>query len=208
MVCIENVSKEFRKNTVLEQINLEMKNGKIYGLVGRNGSGKTVLIKMIAGLCEPSEGEILIDGEKRKKGSFAKSLGLVCDSIGFMPMYSAYENLYQLAKINHLIGENEINEILDIVGLDYKSNKPYCKFSLGMKQKLAIAQAFMEKPALLLLDEPFNGLDEESVKEMQQFFRKYVDENNAIMLITSHHREDIDDLVNEIFQIKNGRMKG
>lgn len=206
MVSVENVSKEYKKNTILENVNFTLEDGKIYGLVGRNGSGKTVLIKMIVGLCEPSEGVIRIDGEIRKRGMFAPSVGLVCDSIGFMPMYSAYENLYQLSKINNYVGDEEIKEVLDIVGLDYNSRKPYCKFSLGMRQKLAIAQAFLEKPKLLLLDEPMNGLDEESVEEMQIFFKQYVKNNNATMLITSHHKEDIDNLIDELFSIKNGHL--
>ena len=156
---LDNVSKNFKNQTVLENVNLKLESGKIYGLVGRNGSEKSVLLKIMTGLMEPSDGIIKYGDIPLKKGQYAKDVGIVLDCIGFMPEYTAKENLLLLAKINKKTGEERINEILKQVGLEPDSKKVYRKFSLGMKQKLAIAQAFMEEPKVLLLDEPMNALD-------------------------------------------------
>lgn len=153
---LNNVSKNFKNQTVLENVNLKLESGKIYGLVGRNGSGKSVLLKIMTGLMEPSDGIIKYGGIPMKKGQYAK------------------ENLLSLAKINKKTGEERINEILKQVGLEPDSKKVYRKFSLGMKQKLAIAQAFMEEPKVLLLDEPMNALDEQSVQNMRIMLRRMV----------------------------------
>ena len=183
---LDNVSKNFKNQIVLENVNLKLESGKIYGLVGRNGSGKSVLLKIMTGLMEPSDGIIKYGGIPLKKGQYAK------------------ENLLLLAKINKKTGEERINEILKQVGLEPDSKKVYRKFSLGMKQKLAIAQAFMEKPKVLLLDEPMNALDEQSVQDMRIMFREYVNKKPAIMVITSHHKEDIEILCDQVYSIKNG----
>ena len=153
---LDNVSKNFKNQTVLENVNLKWESGKIYGLVGRNGSGKSVLLKIMTGLMETSDGIIKYGGIPLKKGQYAK------------------ENLLLLAKINKKTGEERINEILKQVGLEPDSKKVYRKFSLGMKQKLAIAQAFMEDPKVLLLDEPMNALDEQSVQNMRIMLRRMV----------------------------------
>lgn len=183
---LDNVSKNFKNQTVLENVNLKLESGKIYGLVGRNGSGKSVLLKIMTGLMGPSDGIIKYGGIPLKKGQYAK------------------ENLLLLAKINKKTGEERINEILKQVGLEPDSKKVYRKFSLGMKQKLAIAQAFMEEPKVLLLDEPMNALDEQSVQDMRIMFREYVNKKPAIMVITSHHKEDIEILCDQVYSIKNG----
>lgn len=183
---LNNVSKNFKNQTVLENVNLKLESGKIYGLVGRNGSGKSVLLKIMTGLMEPSDGIIKYGGIPLKKGQYAK------------------ENLLLLAKINKKTGEERINEILKQVGLEPDSKKVYRKFSLGMKQKLAIAQAFMEEPKVLLLDEPMNALDEQSVQYMRIMFREYVNKKPAIMVITSHHKEDIEIMCDQVYSIKNG----
>ncbi len=183
---LNNVSKNFKNQTVLENVNLKLESGKIYGLVGRNGSGKSVLLKIMTGLMGPSDGIIKYGGIPLKKGQYAK------------------ENLLLLAKINKKTGEERINEILKQVGLEPDSKKVYRKFSLGMKQKLAIAQAFMEEPKVLLLDEPMNALDEQSVQDMRIMFREYVNKKPAIMVITSHHKEDIEILCDQVYSIKNG----
>lgn len=183
---LNNVSKNFKNQTVLENVNLKLESGKIYGLVGRNGSGKSVLLKIMTGLMEPSDGIIKYGGIPLKKGQYAK------------------ENLLLLAKINKKTGEERINEILKQVGLEPDSKKVYRKFSLGMKQKLAIAQAFMEEPKVLLLDEPMNALDEQSVQDMRIMFREYVNKKPAIMVITSHHKEDIEIMCDQVYSIKNG----
>ncbi len=206
MIELCGVSKEFHGNVVLENISLKLEEGRIYGITGRNGSGKTVLLKMIMGVVRPTEGQVLFDGKPLRAGFFAKDTGVVCDNIGFLPQLSAAENLYSLAKIQKKIGMQEIRDILEKVGLDADSKKVYRKFSLGMKQKLAIAQAFMEKPHILLMDEPMNGLDEESVENMRDFFREYVRENNAVMVLTSHNREDIEELSSCTWRIGKGGM--
>ena len=183
---LNNVSKNFKNQTVLENVNLKLESGKIYGLVGRNGSGKSVLLKIMTGLMELSDGIIKYGGIPLKKGQYAK------------------ENLLLLAKINKKTGEERINEILKQVGFEPDSKKVYRKFSLGMKQKLAIAQAFMEEPKVLLLDEPMNALDEQSVQDMRIMFREYVNKKPAIMVITSHHKEDIEIMCDQVYSIKNG----
>ena len=183
---LDNVSKNFKNQTVLENVNLKLESGKIYGLVGRNGSGKSVLLKIMTGLMEPSDGIIKYGGIPLKKGQYAK------------------ENLLLLAKINKKTGEERINEILKQVGLEPDSKKVYRKFSLGMKLKLAIAQAFMEEPKVLVLDEPMNALDEQSVQDMRIMFREYVNKKPAIMVITSHHKEDIEIMCDQVYSIKNG----
>ena len=185
-IALNNGSKNFKNQTVLENVNLKLESGKIYGLVGRNGSGKSVLLKIMTGLMEPSDGIIKYGGIPLKKGQYAK------------------ENLLLLAKINKKTGEERINEILKQVGLEPDSKKVYRKLSLGMKQKLAIAQTFMEEPKVLLLDDPMNALDEQSVQDMRIMFREYVNKKPAIMVITSHHKEDIEILCDQVYSIKNG----
>ena len=198
----KSIYKEFKNEIVLNNVNFHLEQGEICGIVGRNGSGKSIFLKMVAGLIIPDEGEIFIKGEKLKKGDYAKNIGVLLDCTGFLPGYSAMENLISLAQIRNVIGKEEIEEILNRVGLDPSSKKPYRKFSLGMKQKLAIAQAFMEKPELLLLDEPMNSLDEDSVEDMRQFIQDYVKENNASVILTSHNSEDIDALCANVYEIK------
>lgn len=207
MIECRKIYKGFRGQSVLEDVNLQFQDGKIYGILGKNGSGKSQLLKIIAGLSRPSEGDVLIDGVVLKKGEYAQNIGLVSDCIGFLPQYTATENLYSLAMIQKKIGMNEIEQILRIVGLDPNSKKVYKKFSLGMKQKLAIAQAFMEKPKILLLDEPMNGLDEDSIGEMRQFFKEYVKKNQALMILTSHNREDIEVMCDRIYKISNRKIR-
>lgn len=203
---MKNVSKHFKGQSVLEGVNLQLESGKIYGFIGRNGCGKSILLKMASGLAAPSEGNVYIDGKLLKKGEYPKDMGVVLDCTGFLPEYTAYENLRSLAEIRGVIGETEITEALKQVGLLEDSTKMYRKFSLGMKQKLAIAQAFMEKPKLILLDEPMNALDEESVKAMREMFKAYVEETKAVILLTSHNMEDIDLLCDEVYEIKNRKV--
>jgi len=206
IIDIKNVHKEFAGQRVLEDVNLQFEAGKIYGLVGKNGSGKSVLLKMIAGLIIPTEGSIYIDGNLLKRGDYSKDTGVLLDCTGFLPELTAYENLRSLAEIRGIIGKKEIDEMLEVVGLSANAQKLYRKFSLGMKQKLAIAQAFMEKPRILILDEPMNSLDESSVEDMRSMFRHYVEEYHATMIITSHNKEDIESLCNYVFEIKNRKI--
>ena len=166
-IKIKNMSKRIKKRNVLEDITVSFEKGKIYGLYGRNGSGKTMLLRAIAGLIRPSTGEILIDGKKLHKDiSFPPSVGEIIEHTSLLPQIDAYTNLKQLSKIKKCATDDDIFTALEKVGL-VGEKKKVREYSLGMKQKLAIAQAIFEKPELLLLDEPTNGLDEESVKRLK-----------------------------------------
>ena len=199
----KNICKEYKGETVLKNVNFTLEPGQITGITGRNGTGKSIFLKMVAGLIIPDSGDILINGVKLKKGQYPQDIGVLLDCTGFLPEYSAMENLLSIASIRKVAGKDEIEEIIERVGLDPKSKKAYKKFSLGMKQKLAIAQAFMEKPQILLLDEPMNSLDEESVQDIRALILGYVKENQASARITSHYSEDIKALCSKVYEIKN-----
>lgn len=205
-IYVNKVTKAYKNQVILDDIELELECGKIYGMVGRNGCGKSIFLKLLAGLIAPSEGKIYFDGVELKKGKYADNTGIVMDCIGFLPEYSARENLQMIANIQKKVGIEEIDEILREVGLDPDSPKEYRKFSLGMKQKLSIAQAIMESPKYLFFDEPMNALDEQSVQKTRTFLREYVNSKNALMVITSHNREDIEILCDEVYEIKNGKI--
>ena len=161
---IKNYTKTIRKNIILDNINLNLESGNIYGFIGRNGSGKSMLFKSICGLTSINQGEILIDSHKLGCDiEFPKSVGAVLDNGGFLPNLSGLDNLILLASINNKATIEDIKKSMSILGLDPNDNKSVKKYSLGMKQKLSIAQALMENPSLLILDEPFNGLDKHSV---------------------------------------------
>ena len=199
----KNICKEYKGETVLKNVNFTLEPGQITGITGKNGTGKSIFLKMVAGLIIPDSGDILINGVKLKKGQYPQDIGVLLDCTGFLPEYSAMENLLSIASIRKVAGKDEIEEIIERVGLDPKSGKSYKKFSLGMKQKLAIAQAFMEKPQILLLDEPMNSLDEESVQDIRALILGYVKENQASAIITSHYSEDIKALCSKVYEIKN-----
>lgn len=205
-VELEHVDKRFQGNEVLSDVNMRLGPSGIFGLVGRNGSGKSVLLKIIAGLMAPTNGSVRIHGEMLKEGYYAKDTGIILDCTGFLPEYTARENLRWLANIRRIESNESIDELIRKVGLNPETRQPYRRFSLGMKQKLAIAQAFMEKPRLLLLDEPMNALDEESVAEMRDFFRDYIDQTGAVMIMTSHNREDIQSLCDMTYQVRDGKV--
>lgn len=199
----KNICKEYKGEIVLKNVNFTLEPGQITGIIGKNGTGKSVFLKMVAGLIIPDSGDILINGVKLKKGEYPQDLGVLLDCTGFLPEYSAIENLLSIAAIRKVAKKDEIEKIIERVGLDPKSKKAYKKFSLGMKQKLAIAQAFMEKPKILLLDEPMNSLDEESVQDIRALILNYVKENQASAIITSHYSEDIKALCSKVYEIKN-----
>lgn len=199
----KNICKEYKGETVLKNVNFTLEPGQITGITGKNGTGKSIFLKMVAGLIIPDSGDILINGVKLKKGQYPQDIGVLLDCTGFLPEYSAMENLLSIASIRKIAGKYEIEEIIERVGLDPKSKKAYKRFSLGMKQKLAIAQAFMEKPQILLLDEPMNSLDEESVQDIRALILSYVKENQASAIITSHYSEDIKALCSKVYEIKN-----
>ena len=202
MIKIENYTQKIKKDIILNDINLHLKENKIYGFVGRNGSGKSILFKGICGLLNISNGKIIIKG---KDIDFYDNLGAVLDGAGFLPNLSSFDNLKLLASIRNKISDSDIKSALNKVGLDPNDKKKYKKYSLGMKQKLALAQAIMENPELLILDEPFNGLDSYSVKDIREMLIDYKKEGKTI-LISSHIKEDIDILCDEVYELDRGNI--
>ena len=204
---VKNVSKKFQKNEVLKETNIVFESGKIYSLVGRNGSGKTVLLKLLCGLYYPTEGEILFDGvDYLKEGGFPKNLGALIENPSFIDSMTGLENLEMLAKINKKIGKQEILETLKLVGLYEERNKLYYKYCLGTKQKLGLAQAFMENPDILILDEPFNGIEEETVERLRNYLLKLKEEGKLIILST-HIKEDIEKVTDILYRVDQGVIK-
>lgn len=204
---IEELTKIIGNETVLDHITLSMDVGKIYGLWGKNGSGKTMLIRAICGLIRPSSGKVIIDSEVLgEKQDFPQSVGALIENPGFIDKYTGYQNLKILAEIKKEIGKEEIEAVLEKVGLQEQKHKKYKKYSLGMKQKLGIAAALMEKPRLILLDEPTNALDEASVKMLHNLLLEYKQEG-ALIILASHDREELEQLSDIIYEVENGRIK-
>lgn len=204
MISIENLNKQFKNQLVLNNINVKFSNGHIYGIIGRNGSGKTVLLKCICGFLKPTTGVISVNHKIVGKDiDFPENLGFIIETPGFLLNYSGYKNLKYLASIRKKIDGNEIKESMSLVGLDSAAKKHVGKYSLGMRQRLGIAQAIMEKPDILVLDEPMNALDKNGVEEMRRLFLKMKSEGKLILL-TSHNREDIEILCDEVYEMEEG----
>lgn len=203
---IKNLNKTINEVQVLKNINLSLEKNKIYGFLGHNGSGKTMLFRAICGLIKGTSGTISVDNKILHKDiSFPENLGVIIESPGFWEQYTGFENLKNLALIQNKITDNEIKESLIRVGLAPKDKRLYKKYSLGMKQKLAIAQAIMEKPKLLILDEPTNALDEESVENVRKILLEEK-KRGATILIASHNKDDIEILSDFKFKISNGEI--
>lgn len=204
---IKNLTKRIRNSVILDNINLDFEKGTIYGIKGRNGSGKTMLLRAICGLIVPTEGAVFFKyKELHKDISIPPSIGVLIESPGFWKNYSGFENLKILSSIKNKITNKDILQTLDDVGLNPNDKKPYKKYSLGMKQKLGIAQALMEKPEIILLDEPTNALDEESVKSIRKLLLREKD-RGATILIASHNTEDIESICDYKLEIDNGKIK-
>lgn len=204
MIEIKNVSKWFGGDQVLKSVNLVMESGKIHGIIGNNGSGKTVLFKCICGFLKPKEGEITVDGIRVGKDSdFPSGLGIIIETPGFLPHETGLRNLQILASLNNMIGKSQIIDVLHKVGLDPRMKKHVCKYSLGMRQRLGIAQAIMENPNTLILDEPFNGLDKKGVAEIRDIILELKHQNKTI-LIASHNAEDIKVLCDNVYEMDAG----
>lgn len=205
-IDIKDYTKTIRKKTILENINLSFESGKIYGLHGRNGSGKTMLLRAICGLIFPTEGSVSIDGKIIGKDiEFPNSVGIIIESMSMLPEYSGYDNLKMLAKIKKIATDNDIRTAMNAVGLDPENKKRVGTYSLGMKQKLNIAQAIMEKPELYLLDEPTNALDEGTVNDIRDLLLQ-LKKNGALIIIASHNKEDLSVLCDEVIKINEGQI--
>ena len=204
-VEITSLTKELKKKTVLNQITVSFEQGKIYGLYGRNGCGKTMLLRAIAGLIYPTSGRIVVGGkELHKEISFPESVGVIIENTSLLPQFDAYTNLKHLAEIKKTATEEDIWAALDWVGLAEEKKKVRA-YSLGMRQKLAIAQAIFEKPELLLLDEPTNALDEESVERIREILLEEKKRGAAIIL-ASHNKEDMTYLCDEMVHMADGKI--
>ena len=203
---IKNVWKKIGKTEVLKDINLEFNGGKIYGLKGKNGSGKTMLMRAICGLITVTKGEIIVNGKRLGKDiSFPNSIGVLIENPSFIDNFSGYRNLKALADINHLIGEEEIKNVIKLVGLDPNNKKKFKTYSLGMKQRLGIAAAIMEKPDIILLDEPINALDEKGVKEIREILLS-LRSQERIIIVACHDKEELEILSDEIVEIYEGNV--
>ena len=204
--CIElqNVVKRFRDQVVLKNVLISFEKGKIHGIVGRNGSGKTVLFKCICGLMHPEEGVILVNGKRVGRDvDMPEDIGAIIEAPGFLPNYSGYKNLRFLANIRRKIGKEEILNVLKTVGLDPESRKHVGKYSLGMRQRLGIAQAIMEDPEILILDEPMNGLDTAGVQDIRALLLELKAQGKTILL-ASHNHEDIAALCDTVHEMDGG----
>lgn len=203
---IKNISKNIKGNQVLSNLSLSLEKGKIIGFRGKNGSGKTMLFRAICGFIRVDEGEIKIDNKVLGRDmDFPESLGVVIEYPGLLPGYSGFENLKILADIKGNIGETEIKETIRAVGLDPEDKKRFKKYSLGMKQRLGIAQAIMEKPDLIILDEPTNALDQDGVKLIKDILIDLKKQGKTI-LVASHDKEEIEYLADEIYYLENGKV--
>lgn len=202
---IHNLYKKIKGRELLKNITLVIDKPGIYGIVGRNGSRKSLLFKTIAGLFVPSSGTVSVFGDIIGKGNFPKSFGALLDTPGFLTHYSGFPNLKILASIQNKMNDKDIENVLTLVGLDFNDKGPVRKYSLGMRQRLGIAQAIMEKPKLLLLDEPMNGLDESGVSEMREMIRNFKKQKITILL-ASHNPEDVELLCDEVYKMDAGEL--
>ena len=206
MVELHNVSKAYKKNVLFTDLNLTIPKGDICGIVGENGSGKSVLLKMICGFALPDAGEIFVGGEKIEKGKFPQDIGVILDSTGFLPGETGLNNLLILASIRGKASRAEVEETMRKVGLKPDLEAAVGKYSLGMKQRLAIAQALMEKPSLLVLDEPLNAIDINSVSKFRKLFKELNEKEGVTIILTSHNSEDIQELCKNTYYIDLLRM--
>ena len=204
MIVLENVVKKFKDYTALRGISISFEKGKIHGIIGRNGSGKTVMMKCICGLMHPDSGKITVNGKMiGKEVDIANDIGAIIEAPGFLPNYSGYRNLKFLADIKRVIGKQEIYAAMKTVGLDPDNGKHVGKYSLGMRQRLGLAQAIMENPSILILDEPMNGLDRKGVEEMRDLLVSFREQGKTVLL-ASHNREDIDILCDTVHEMEDG----
>ena len=206
-IIVKELSKKFKKVTVLENINMKFESGKIYGIVGRNGSGKSVFLKILCSFYKPTTGEILFDNiNYNSNNNFPPSVRALIENPTFFPDLTGFENLKLLSSIQNKIGDEEIIKTLDQVNLLSEKDKKYSKYSLGMKQKLGIAQVLMENPDVMIFDELFNGIEEKTVEKIRNILLELKNQNK-IIIVTSHIKEDIDVLSDEVYKFDCGRVE-
>lgn len=204
IIEITNLCKFFKETKVLNDITIKIKKGNIIGIIGRNGSGKTVLFKCICGLVSPTKGTVIINNKILGKDmDIPDNIGVIIETPGFLPNYNGFKNLKFLAMIKNQISNEHIKDTIKLVGLNPDSKKHVGKYSLGMRQRLGIAQAIMENPDILILDEPMNGLDNDGVKDMRKLFLSLKEQGKTILL-ASHNKDDIEVLCDEVYMMDKG----
>ena len=207
IIVVENVSKRFGDNLVLDDVSVNFEKGKIHGIIGRNGSGKTMLMKCICGFVPVTSGTITVEGKRVGKDiDIPHNMGIIIETPGFLNSYSGYNNLKFLAGINKKISKDRIVEIMELVKLDPANKKHVGKYSLGMRQRLGLAQALMESPDILILDEPMNGLDQSGVNEMRDILSSLAKEGTTIIM-ANHNSEDIELLCDTVCEMELGKSK-
>lgn len=205
-IRVEHITKQFRGHTVLDDVSLACESGRIYGIVGYNGSGKTVLFKCICGFYFPDRGDIYIRGKKMGKDvDMIQNAGVIIEEPSFLKQYSGLHNLELLYRLNHKKDTEKLKRAMELTGLNPAEKKAVEKYSLGMKQRLAIAQAIMEEQDVLILDEPMNGLDKDGVAHMRKLFLNMKEEGRTL-LFASHNKEDIDSLCDEVYEMDQGKL--
>lgn len=205
-ITVINVTKILKGKHVLDNVSLHIPEHSITGIIGRNGSGKSMLFKAISGLMPINKGSIFVLGKPvGRNGAFPADIGILIEHPGFMPQYSAYRNLQMLAEIKGRINENDIISIMTEFGLDPKDRRPAKKYSLGMKQKIGIIQAIMERPRIVLLDEPTNNLDQESIIIMRTMLMRLREQGSTILLC-SHNMEDISSICDKSYAMEEGQI--
>lgn len=206
IIKVENVSKIIRGNSVIEHISMELTSGKVFGFRGINGSGKTMLMRLIAGLIYPTKGQITVDNKILGRDiNFPGNMGLLIENPAFLDNYSGFANLKLLSSIQDKIDDKQIRRTLERVGLEPDSKKKYKKYSLGMKQKLGIAAAVLEKPELLILDEPANALDEEGVERLKKIVQEEK-ERGALIILSCHDAYLLEEMSDVIYLLQDGKL--
>ncbi len=207
IISVEGVTKSYKESCVLNNVNISFQRGLIHGIIGRNGSGKTVLIKTICGFIRPEKGKVVVDGKVVGRDiDFPHNIGAIIEAPGFLPSLSAFKNLSYLASLRNIINDDEIRNAITLVGLNPDDKKHVGKYSLGMKQRLGLAQAIMEHPDILILDEPMNGLDNDGVSEMRDLLLHFKNEGRTIIIV-SHNSEDINMLCDTVHEMDKGVLK-
>ena len=206
MLEVKSINKTIKKNQILTDINLNLKHGHVYGFVGRNGSGKTMLFRALSGLMKIDSGEIIYQNQRLHDDfPILPNLGLIIENAGLYPEFTGFKNLQLLAELNKKIDDRQIKNSIERVGLDPDDKRTYKKYSLGMKQRIVLAQAIMEEPDIIMLDEPTNSLDESGVRQIRKVIMEEK-ERGAMILIASHNREDISLLSDQVYYIDEGRL--